>query len=275
MNRKESRTRPSVGSVPATYFDVQAYWGVTKHMGGRRATDELIEMCGINADSLVLEVGCGVGVTTSFLAGRVGCRVAAVDRNLMMLSRAGDRARREGNDARLMLVCAEAEHLPFREGVFDAVISESVTTFTRDRGETVANYSRVTAAGGRVGINEELWHEPPTESMLSYVGCVLEIPPGIPDADGWAGLLRDAGLTDVVARPRRFRALSQFSDELGRYRPVEYLLSLGRFFALVVTNRPFRRYLRTTMLRAMPRGLLGRLGYGLFSGVKGDDAAPR
>ena len=94
MNREKNRVQPSACDVPATYFDLQAYWGVTKHMGGQRATDELIEMCGIDSDSLVLEVGCGVGVTTSILAGRVGCRVVALDRNLMMLSRARDRARR-------------------------------------------------------------------------------------------------------------------------------------------------------------------------------------
>jgi SAM-dependent methyltransferase len=213
-------------------------------------------------------------VTTSILAGTVGCRVAALDRNMMMLSRARDRARREGNTPRVMFVCADLEHLPFRGGVFDAVISESVTTFARDRGAAVSGYARVTVPGGRVGINEEIWHEPPTESMLAYVGDVLEMPPGVPDANGWVGLFQDAGLSDIIARPRRFLVLRQFSGELGRYRPVEYLLSLGRFLALIASNRAFRVYLRRTMLRGMPKGLFHRLGYGLFAGTK-DAAAIR
>ena len=274
VKRVKNSSLSSASTVPATYFDLQAYWGVTKHMGGRRATDELFEMCDIGSDSLVLEVGCGVGVTTSILLSSVGCRVAALDRKLMMLSRARDRTRREGGGARAMFVCAEAEHLPFREGVFDVVISESVTTFAPDRAKAVEDYARVTKPGGRVGMNEEIWHEPPTESMKSYVGAVLEIPPDIPDADGWVELYRNAGLTDVISRPQVFRIMSQFSEELGRYRFVDYLLALGRVFSLFMMNRAFRRYLRTGMLRAIPKGLFSHLGYGLFVGVK-DEAARR
>ena len=142
MKRKENRMRSSARDVPATYFDLQAYWGVTKHMGGRRATEELISLCGVDADSLVLEVGCGVGVTTSILANAIGCRVAALDRNLMMLFRARDRAVRNGNDVKTLFVCAEAEHLPFRESVFDVVMSESVTTFALNRKAAVCEYAR-------------------------------------------------------------------------------------------------------------------------------------
>lgn len=275
MNRKKNRGKPSARDVSVTYFDLQAYWGVTKHMGGRRTTNELIEMCGIDSGSLVLEVGCGVGITTSTLAGRVGCRVVALDRNFMMLSRARDRVRRDGSDARAMFVCAEAEHVPFRECVFNAVISESVTTFARDRGKAVAEYARVTTPGGRVGINEELWHESPTSSMESYVGDVLEIPSDIPDTNGWVEIFQDAGLSHIVTRPRSFKVFKQFSDELGRYHPVDYLLAVGRFLALVATNRIFRRYLRTTLFRSVPKGLFRRLGYGLFVGVKGGDTTSR
>jgi len=269
MSQGKNRNKPSARDVPATYFDLQAYWGVTKHMGGRRATDELIEMCRIDSGSFVLEVGCGVGVTTSILSNRIGCRVVALDRNLMMLSRARDRVRRRGNNERVVFVCAEAECLPFRECIFDAVISESVTTFALERGEAIMEYARVTVSGGRVGINEEVWHEPPTESMESYVGDVLEIPPGIPEVDGWVELFRNAGLSDIIIIPRRFTAFSQFSAELGRYGPVDYLRTLGRFVALIMRNRKFRRHLIHTMLRSIPPGLLRRLGYGLFVGVKG------
>ena len=37
--------------------------GLTKHMGGQTATDELIALCGIGPGQTVLDVGCGVGVT--------------------------------------------------------------------------------------------------------------------------------------------------------------------------------------------------------------------
>ena len=68
------------GLMPkTTVFDYQAYAGLTKHLGGLAATEELIRLCEISSDDEVLEVGCGVGQTASLLAKRIGCRVVGVD----------------------------------------------------------------------------------------------------------------------------------------------------------------------------------------------------
>lgn len=40
-----------------TYFGAQASWGVTKHMGGLKATARLAELCHINQDTRVLMRG--------------------------------------------------------------------------------------------------------------------------------------------------------------------------------------------------------------------------
>jgi protein-L-isoaspartate O-methyltransferase len=58
-----------------TYFDAQASWGVTKHMGGLNATARLAELCHISKDTRVLEVGCGVGLTACYLATHLGGHV--------------------------------------------------------------------------------------------------------------------------------------------------------------------------------------------------------
>jgi len=60
-------------------FDFQAEVGLTKHLGGVGATEELIELCHIGEGKHVLDVGCGVGVTPCFIAKRYGCRVVGVD----------------------------------------------------------------------------------------------------------------------------------------------------------------------------------------------------
>jgi len=62
-----------------SYFELQAYWGMTKHMGGLKATRQLVELCHISEDKYVLVVGCGVGVTPCYLVKRYGCRVVGVD----------------------------------------------------------------------------------------------------------------------------------------------------------------------------------------------------
>jgi len=47
---------------------LQADIGITKYAGGLKTTRELIELCHINKDTYVLDVGCGVGLTPCYLA---------------------------------------------------------------------------------------------------------------------------------------------------------------------------------------------------------------
>ena len=57
------------------YFDFVAKMGMTKHYGSMAATRELVSLCHIGSGDYVLDVGCGVGATPSYLAKTVGCRV--------------------------------------------------------------------------------------------------------------------------------------------------------------------------------------------------------
>ena len=78
------------------FFDFAAEVGLTKHLGGHAATEELAELCHIDKDTYVLDVGCGAGTTPCFLAKTVGCRVVGVDISEGMIERSRERARREG-----------------------------------------------------------------------------------------------------------------------------------------------------------------------------------
>ena len=84
----------------ATYFGIQAHVGITKHGGSLSATREFIQLCHIKTDSLVLDVGCGVGATSCYLAKKIGCRVVGVDIREDLVARARERAQRETNGNR-------------------------------------------------------------------------------------------------------------------------------------------------------------------------------
>ena len=77
------------------FFDFAAEAGLTKHLGGVEATDELAHLCRIDEDSYVLGVGCGVGATPVYLAGTYGCRAMGVDIVPRVIERCEERARRE------------------------------------------------------------------------------------------------------------------------------------------------------------------------------------
>jgi arsenite methyltransferase len=179
-----------------TYLELHAYSGATKHMGGLNATKELIELCGVGERTYVLEVGCGTGATARYLAQKVGCRVMGVDIRQSMIGQARERAARAGVEPRAEFRVADATDLPFEDATFDVVLVESVTTFIEDKPTAAGEYSRVLKPGGRVGLNEEIWHQTPVPpEIVEYVAFTWDVHAEIPTLEGWAELLKDAGLT--------------------------------------------------------------------------------
>ncbi|MBC7264827.1 MAG: methyltransferase domain-containing protein [Chloroflexi bacterium] len=254
-----------------SYFDIQAYWGVTKHMGGLRATDALTELCHIDEDKYVLEVGCGVGLTSCYLAQKYGCWVMGVDISEKMVEWARRRAVRRRVEDRVEFRVADAQALPFEDALFDVVIGESVTAFPEDKRRAVSEYVRVTKPGGYVGLNEGTWLETPPADLVEYVkrtmaGAEFLTP------DGWTELLAGAGLSDIVARTYKVGALRQRLDEMSGLDfddLLDRLRAWGTFFSLYLKNPAFRRYAREiTPSAKIIRDLFTYLGYGIYVGVK-------
>lgn len=183
-----------------SYFELQAYVGTTKHMGGLETTKELIELCHINRESYVLDVGCGVGATACYLAKRFGCRVVGVDIRESMIARSNERAQKEGAADLVEFKVADAQHLPFEDALFDAVLCESVATFIEDKQRVVNECARVTQPGGYVGLNEELWLQAPPAQVVERVRHIWSIKPDILTLEGWMELLEGAGLSDIITR---------------------------------------------------------------------------
>jgi len=152
-----------------TFFDCAAEVGLTKHIGGLKATDRLIELCHIHEASFVLDVGCGVGMTPVYLAKKCRCRVLAVDISERMVERARERVTRERLREMVDVRVADAQDLPLGHDTFDAVITESVTSFPQDKQRAVNEYVRVTRPGGHVGLNESVWLKvPPPPEVVAW-----------------------------------------------------------------------------------------------------------
>ncbi len=246
-----------------SYFELQAYIGTTKHMGGFETTKALVELCHIGQDTYVLEVGCGVGATACYLAKTYGCRVVGVDLRESMIARSNERAQRESVEALVEFRVADAQDLPFDDAHFDVVIGESVLTFIKDKQRVLNECARVTRPGGCVGLNEELWLETPPAQLVEGVRHIWDIKPDIPTLEGWMGFLENAGLRDIVVQTYKFSTRRE-STQVQRYRFQDMWRMFYRTLFLYIKNPAFRKYMAKR--QRLPKDIFRYLGYAVFVG---------
>lgn len=125
-------------------WDTARYTDETYRSRGRIALAWLREM---GPAKRVLDVGCGTGRQT-LGAVAAGDRVVAMDFSYPMAHATRERLRREAPGAPAAVIVADAQHLPFRDGSFDAAIALGVVGFVPDRGRMLDEARRVLAPGG-------------------------------------------------------------------------------------------------------------------------------
>jgi SAM-dependent methyltransferase len=255
-----------------TFFDFAAEAGLTKHFGGLEGTEELARLCHIGDGAYVLDVGCGVGVTSCFLAKKYGCHVMGVDIRARMVERSEQRARREGLVERVKFRVADAQELPFEDNHYDAVISESVSSFPEDQQGAVNEYVRVTRPGGYVGLAEATWlKSPPPPELVAWVSqdvgaCVKPL-----TADEWTDLLVTAGLGEIAVCSYSVETKKEARLLLKRYGLGGLLGSVLRAQIMYVRNPAYRAFIkRVRVSGVLPKNLDEYFGFGMYAGKKMD-----
>ena len=257
--------RPAMSNPEISYFELQAYVGTTKHLGGFETTKALIESCHISQNTCVLEVGCGVGATACYLAKKYTCHVVGVDLRESMVARSNERAQREGVEDRVEFRVADAQDLPFDDAHFDVVIAESVATFIEDKRKVVGEYARVVKPGGYVGMNEEIWLKTPPTRLVEFAKHTWSIEPDVLTSGGWVELLTSAGLRDIVVKTCEFDTRRE-ATQVQRYRFQDMWRMFYRTLLLYVRNPAFREYMAER--RHTPKDLFEYLGYAILVGKK-------
>jgi ubiquinone/menaquinone biosynthesis C-methylase UbiE len=246
------------------YLDVQAAVGITKHMGGFAATDELLALCHIAEAQEVLYVGCGIGVGPAYIARRHGCRVVGVDISEQMIAWSRQRAREEQVEARVEFRAADVLDLPFEADRFDVVLGESVFVFVEDKPRAIRECARVTKPGGYVGLNEGFWIEQPSPEMVARVKTALG--PAIPTLETWQALWEAAGLQERVVRIHQIDARAEIKGRLQWVGWRWAVRAWGRALRLYLTNPAVRQSIKEQL--DIPLEAFQYVGYGLFVGKK-------
>ncbi|MBA7466997.1 2-methoxy-6-polyprenyl-1,4-benzoquinol methylase, mitochondrial [subsurface metagenome] len=126
----------------------------------RQPPDKLIERSGIKPGMTVMDLGCGSGAFTPFVARAVGeqGKVYAVDIQPAMLRQLeGKLAKAENQDIKnIELRQAGAYELPFEDRFLDLVYMITVLPEIPDRGRALREIKRVLKPGGILAVTELL-----------------------------------------------------------------------------------------------------------------------
>jgi ubiquinone/menaquinone biosynthesis C-methylase UbiE len=249
------------------YFDFQAAVGLTKHIGGAKATDELIVLCHMAEGQRVLDVGCGVGTTTRYLVGHCGVHAVGVDLRPAMIDRARQYAREEHLSDWIEFHLADAQALPFEDNTFNAVICESVLAFVPDRPQALREFIRATQPGGYVGFTEAIWSREPSQELEDYMARIASPEAHLELSAVWESLLANSGLVDTVVRV--YEGVTPLGDAKNQIRRMGWgrILSVwGRTFKVLFGNARYRAFISSVV--KFPKEIVSMLGYGVYVGRK-------
>lgn len=267
MENKKKLLQKYVLEPKQLYFELQSSWGITKHIGGFKATKELIELCHINKGKYVLEVGCGVGITACYIAQEYEGKVVGVDISERMIKTSRERAKRKNIEGRVEFILADAQNLPFEDELFDAVICESVNVFVKDKLKALKEYIRVIKPDGYVGINEGIWIKEPIKELDEYIynitGAKLLAP------NYREELLKSSELRNIETRIYKINFLNEAINQIKRFDFKEYFRAWYTFLFQLIKNPDSRKFAKEAF--NMPKGIFKFLeyaGYGIYVGMK-------
>jgi MPBQ/MSBQ methyltransferase len=190
------------------------------HVGGRQATVDLADGMELRPGMRILDIGCGLGGASRYLAHARGCRVYAIDLAADFLRVAESLAARVGLADKVSYREASALALPFDDQSFDGATLMHVGMNIVDKAVLFREVKRVLKPAAVFGVYDVMRVGPgdiafpvpwATNASTSFLGTPEE----------YRRALEDTGFTIVRERDRRdfgldyFRALQRRTAQEG------------------------------------------------------------
>jgi SAM-dependent methyltransferase len=123
------------------------------HTRGREATVDLARLLALKGDESLLDLGCGIGGPSRYVAKTYGCQVTGLDLTPEFCEAAAMLAQRTGLAHKVQYRQGDALAIPFADGTFDIVWSQNVAMNIDDRDRLYGEIRRVLKGGGRYGFS--------------------------------------------------------------------------------------------------------------------------
>lgn len=148
------------------YFQNPTYMEMTrKTLLSEDLRPLIMKYCCLRPGMKLLDVGCGTGCFTRYLAeGGENLKIIGIDNDALFIKQAQVTAQNKGLTSGLEFIVGDACELPFLENSFDAVASHTFLTSVEDPKGALAEMMRVTKPGGIIisitamSFVDQTWH---------------------------------------------------------------------------------------------------------------------
>lgn len=120
------------------------------HYGGVEANDALAKLAAIDSECHVLDVCCGLGGPSRYLAHNYGCQVTGIDFTNSRVIGAKNLTHMVKLDHLVEFQNANALDLPFEDKTFDIVMSQEAFCHIPNKDQLIAECVRVLKPGGKI-----------------------------------------------------------------------------------------------------------------------------
>ena len=122
------------------------------HTGGRVATKALLDQIGLTSSNHVLDVGCGLGGSSRYVASEYGCKVTGIDLTPEFAETGRTLNQWVGLDQQIQLEIGSATELPFTAQSFDHAFMLHVGMNIADKTALMANVFKALKPGGTFAV---------------------------------------------------------------------------------------------------------------------------
>jgi len=153
---------------------------------------ETKELCCLDEESIILDMGCGTGVYTVGLVDYTSATTCGLDPSVGMLSQAKEKTRF------IHWFNAVGERLPIRSGVFDCIFSSQVWHHITEKQYTANEFGRTLNIDGTVVIRTISHEQLRRKVVFEFFPEIMENQLGIyPSNEEFSRYFSEAGFTSI------------------------------------------------------------------------------
>ncbi len=131
------------------------------HTGGRLATEHLLKDLHFDTHKQILDIGCGIGGTSRFLAHKFDATVTGIDLTSEYIAAGNTLNQWVSLEKRINLQCGDANNIPSDNASFDAAVMLHVGMNIEDKARLFTEVARLLRTGGTFAIYDVMQKSEP------------------------------------------------------------------------------------------------------------------